>query len=79
VRHEERDRVMQDLAGLGIDTLIHYPIPPHQSEAYANDREWGHLPIAVEFASTMVSLPMGPHLTAADATRVLCDLEELSI
>ena len=44
-------------------TLIHYPVPPHLSGAYA-DGKWkrGAFPIAEELADTVLSLPMGPHL-----------------
>jgi dTDP-4-amino-4,6-dideoxygalactose transaminase len=64
VRHPERDRLQQKLAESGIGTLIHYPVPPHLSGAYA-ERGWkrGALPIAESLADTVLSLPMGPHLT----------------
>ncbi len=72
VRHEERDALQQRLSSEGIGTLIHYPIPPHLSEAY-REMGWSHgaFPIAEQLASTVLSLPMGPHLGAADVSVVV--------
>jgi dTDP-4-amino-4,6-dideoxygalactose transaminase len=72
IRHPKRDVLQQRLAEVGIGTLIHYPIPAHLSGAYANG-SWsqGALPIAENLASTVLSLPMGPHLTADQAAAVV--------
>ncbi|MGO9585228.1 MAG: DegT/DnrJ/EryC1/StrS family aminotransferase [Limisphaerales bacterium] len=71
VRHPKRDALQQKLTEAGIDTLIHYPVPPHLSGAYA-DRGWkrGAFPIAEELAQTVLSLPMGPHLAKEQASHV---------
>jgi dTDP-4-amino-4,6-dideoxygalactose transaminase len=63
VRHPQRDAVHQHLADAGIGTLIHYPVPPHLSDAYSDD-EWttGDFPITERVANEVLSLPMGPHL-----------------
>jgi len=72
VRHPKRDALQQKLAAAGIGTLIHYPVPPHLSGAYAADKRLrGHLPIAEAFSDTVLSLPMGPHLTAEQAELVI--------
>jgi dTDP-3-amino-3,4,6-trideoxy-alpha-D-glucose transaminase len=72
VRHPERDRLQQRLMEAGIGTLIHYPVPPHLSVAYA-DAGWkrGAFPIAESLADTVLSLPMGPHLTETQADAVI--------
>ena len=72
VRHSKRDGLRQKLAQADIGTLIHYPVPPHLSGAYAN-RRWtrGTFPIAEELADTALSLPIGPHLTEEQADRVV--------
>jgi dTDP-4-amino-4,6-dideoxygalactose transaminase len=65
-----RDRVQARLKEDGIETLIHYPIPPHLSEAYAHDQGWGPYPIAERAAQTHLSLPIGPHQSTEAADRV---------
>lgn len=63
VRHPLRDRLQKHLADAGINTLIHYPIPPHRQEAYAGlGFEPGRFPIAERLAHEVLSLPMGPQL-----------------
>lgn len=64
IRTDKRDELMQFLNKKGIGTLIHYPIPPHLSKAYA-DHNWkeGDFPITEKLAKTVLSIPMGPHLT----------------
>ena len=43
--------------------LIHYPIPPHLQQAYADlGLPKGSFPLAETLAETVLSLPMGPHL-----------------
>jgi dTDP-4-amino-4,6-dideoxygalactose transaminase len=63
VRHRSRDKIQASLTKSEVGTLIHYPIPPHLSEAYAG-AGWklGDFPIAEEIAKTELSLPLGPHL-----------------
>jgi dTDP-4-amino-4,6-dideoxygalactose transaminase len=72
VRHSRRDELQKRLTAAGIGTLIHYPIPPHLSGAYAG-HGWKHgdFPIAEELANTVLSLPMGPHLSEAQAGYVV--------
>ena len=76
IRHPRRDALQQGLAGAGIGTLIHYPVPPHLSGAYATD-QWacGSFPIAEKLADTALSLPLGPHLTAAAVDLVFNSLK----
>ncbi|MER3478951.1 MAG: erythromycin biosynthesis sensory transduction protein eryC1 [Meiothermus sp.] len=72
VLHPERDLLQKHLQGQGIGTLIHYPIPPHRQTAY---RELGYsegaFPLAEKIHRQELSLPMGPHLTPAQAERVV--------
>ncbi|MBZ5626944.1 MAG: DegT/DnrJ/EryC1/StrS family aminotransferase [Acidobacteriia bacterium] len=72
VRHKDRDRFQQKLSEGGIGTLIHYPVPPHLSGAYADMKSAkGSLPIAEDIAASVLSLPIGPHLTPAQAEAVV--------
>ena len=68
VQSDERDRLAEDLRADGVETLIHYPIPPHRQKAYADAGL--DLPIADRLASRILSLPIGPHLSHDQAERV---------
>jgi dTDP-4-amino-4,6-dideoxygalactose transaminase len=72
IRHSRRDELQQHLSRTGVATLIHYPIPPHLSGAYA-DRGFkgGDFPITERVAASALSLPIGPHLTPEMQERVL--------
>jgi dTDP-4-amino-4,6-dideoxygalactose transaminase len=62
VRHPQRDALQKELGKAGIGTLIHYPIPPHRSNAYVAEFAGARFPLAERMAETVLSLPMGPHL-----------------
>lgn len=70
VRTEDRDDFQQRLKEQGIETLIHYPIPPHKQAAYA---EWNKrsYPITEEIHRTILSLPMGPTMDVLDTQKVI--------
>lgn len=71
IRCRGRDRVQARLREAGVGTLVHYPVPPHLSDAYEGAGfATGSFPIAEELASTVLSLPMGPHLTPEQARYV---------
>ncbi|HJQ22291.1 MAG TPA: DegT/DnrJ/EryC1/StrS family aminotransferase [Blastocatellia bacterium] len=72
VRSPVRDRLQQDLKAQGVQTLIHYPVPPHAQPAYADLRiAAGAYPISEAIHREALSLPMGPHLSVDDARRVV--------
>lgn len=72
IRCEKREALMQYLADRGIGTLIHYPIPPHLSEAYAYlNIAKGTLPITEKYADTVLSLPMYNGMTDEDQKYVI--------
>jgi dTDP-4-amino-4,6-dideoxygalactose transaminase len=73
IRHPQRDRLQQKLTEAGIGTLIHYPVPPHRSGAYkelpapgSQLQAMAAFPIADQLASTVLSLPIGPHLKGSE-------------
>ncbi|MGA2179006.1 MAG: DegT/DnrJ/EryC1/StrS family aminotransferase [Verrucomicrobiota bacterium] len=75
VRHSKRDGLQQKLAQADIGTLIHYPVPPHLSGAYADGKWKRHdFPIAEELAGTVLSLPMGPHLSREQTDHVIKEM-----
>jgi dTDP-4-amino-4,6-dideoxygalactose transaminase len=77
IRHPRRDALQAWLAERGIMTLIHYPIPPHLSEAYLDlGYVKGDFPIAEEIHETELSLPIGPHLSMYDAAYIVSSIQE---
>ena len=71
IQSPERDRIAAQLAEAGIQTLIHYPIPPHLQQAYADlELPEGSFPIAERLAKSVLSLPIGPHLSREQAQEV---------
>ena len=64
IRSGERDRLQQHLMERGVQTLLHYPIPPHLQDAYSRlGLGEGALPIAEAIHRECLSLPIGPHIT----------------
>jgi dTDP-3-amino-3,4,6-trideoxy-alpha-D-glucose transaminase len=72
IRHPDRDRLRKSLESSGIETLIHYPVPPHLSPAYAGlGFKSGDFPVAERLAASVLSIPMGPHLDDPSVERVI--------
>lgn len=72
VRTEERDRLMEYLNGKEIGTIIHYPIPPHLSEAYGYlGYGKGSFPITEQYAEQVLSLPMYNGMTEEEQQYVI--------
>ena len=67
---DERNRFQEYLTGRGIQTVIHYPIPPHRQPAYT---EWHNLslPITEKIHDTILSLPISPVMTDDEVTEVI--------
>ncbi len=70
VRDDNRDGLACTLHEQGIETLVHYPVPPHRSGAY-RELAKGSFPVAEEWARTCLSLPMGPAHRADDVLVVV--------
>jgi len=80
VSHPERDRLQEFLKQQGIGTLIHYPVPPHLSEAYQDlGCQVGDFPITEKMANTFLSIPIGPHLSMDDAHYVSEKIREFCL
>lgn len=72
IRHERREELIVYLAEKGIGTIVHYPIPPHLSEAYAYlGHEAGDFPITEQYADSVLSLPMYNGMTEEEQTVVI--------
>ena len=67
---EHRNQFQQYLAKNGIQTLIHYPIPPHKQKCYA---EYAHMifPITERIHDQELSLPMSPSLKDEEVTKII--------
>ena len=65
-----RNRLQQYLKDNGIETMIHYPIPPHQQEAY---KEWNeqHYPITEFIHQQELSLPCNPTMTDEEVYQII--------
>ncbi len=74
---DKRDRLQQFLLEKGIQTQIHYPIPPHHQHCYA---EWNglHLPITEKIHQTELSLPISPVLSLEEARSVVRAVNEFA-
>ncbi len=70
VRTEERDAFQSYLSQNQIQTIIHYPIPPHKQNAYS---EWNHLifPITEKIHREVLSLPISPVMTDQEVDKVI--------
>lgn len=75
IRYDSRDEMRRLLAEAGVETLIHYPIPPHLQQAYAH-LGYGKaaFPIAEKMADTLLSLPIGPEMSDDQVEHVLAAL-----
>lgn len=77
VRCDQRDELQKFLANHEIQTMIHYPIPPHLSKAYADmNFKRGDFPLSERMADTVLSLPIGPHLKPEEADCVAAAIRE---
>lgn len=72
-----RDQLAAFLKEKGIGTIIHYPIPPHLSEAYAYlGYKEGDFPITERYANEVLSLPMYNGMTEEEQTTVIEAINE---
>lgn len=72
VKSRSRDHLQRHLRAEGIETLVHYPIPPHLQGAYRSlGLGQGSFPRAEGLSRTVLSLPMGPHLTDGQVSAVI--------
>lgn len=73
VRTENRNKLQAFLLKNDIQSMIHYPIPPHKQEAY---KEWKDLsfPITEKIHAEVLSIPMSPVLTKEQITKIVAVL-----
>lgn len=71
IQAERRDDLKVFLAKNGIETMVHYPVPPYQQKAYQNfSFAKGSFPVSEKLARCLLSLPLWPGMTVADVDYV---------
>jgi dTDP-4-amino-4,6-dideoxygalactose transaminase len=75
IRTKNRDDLQHYLTENGIQTMIHYPIPPHKQKAFSH---WNHMsfPITEKIHNEVLSLPMSPVLTDVEAASIIAILNQ---
>jgi dTDP-4-amino-4,6-dideoxygalactose transaminase len=72
ITHPQRDALSEYLLEKGVETMIHYPIPPHQQACFI-EQTWPELNITEQLSRSIVSLPIYPGLSG-DAIRYVADV-----
>jgi len=76
VRSKNRDRLQAYLKSRGVNTLVHYPVPPHLQKAYPElEISGGIFRVTEAIHREVLSLPMGPHLSDSDVQRTIDELK----
>jgi dTDP-4-amino-4,6-dideoxygalactose transaminase len=70
LRCRQRDALQRHLLACGIQTQVHYPLPPHRQPAYAGLLDV-RLPLTERLHDEVLSLPLAPTLADADVERVI--------
>ena len=70
IRHKNREKLQEYLQEKGVQTLIHYPVPPHKQGAY---KQWNHLcyPVTETIHNEVLSLPISPLMKGNDMEYVV--------
>jgi dTDP-4-amino-4,6-dideoxygalactose transaminase len=70
IRTENRKKLQDYLKENGIETMVHYPVPPHKQKAFEN---WNHLsfPITEKIHNEVLSLPISPVMTANEVDYII--------
>jgi dTDP-4-amino-4,6-dideoxygalactose transaminase len=76
VRTQDRNTLQQKLLENGIQTLIHYPIPPHRQACYPSLKEYS-LPITEIIHDEVLSLPISPIMTKDEIEKVVSTINKL--
>ena len=78
IRCKQREKLQNYLAEHGIQTLIHYPIPPNKQLAYKELNTFDY-PLTNTIHEEVVSLPISPVMTHEEVTRVIEALNLFSL
>jgi dTDP-4-amino-4,6-dideoxygalactose transaminase len=77
IRCAQRDRLKNYLAERGIQTIVHYPIPPHKQQAF---KSWNPLilPVTEQIHNEVLSLPLNPTLSSKEITEIVETVNDFS-
>jgi len=75
IRTKNRDGLQEYLTKNEIQTLIHYPIPPHRQEAYKEYQDFS-LPITEQIHQEVISLPISPVLSEQEVSKIIKKINE---
>ncbi len=77
IRTKNRDKLQKHLSDNGIQTLIHYPIPPHKQQAYT---DWNNhsYPITEKIHKEVLSLPISGVQSIEDTRKIICAINEFN-
>jgi dTDP-4-amino-4,6-dideoxygalactose transaminase len=79
VRHKYRMQLEKRLTKVDIGTVVHYPIAPHEQEAYSiSASSRGEFPISSRVSKEVLSLPIGPHVESSSIEYVVSTLVDFS-
>lgn len=75
IRHPHRINLQKYLEDNNIQTLIHYPVPPHKQKAY---QEWNHLsfPVTERIHDEVLSLPISPVMDPDEVEKVVSTIND---
>jgi len=78
IRHPSRNKLQEHLSENGIQTLVHYPVPPHKQKAY---KELNHLsfPLTEKIHAEVLSLPISPVITEEEADVVVNAINKYAV
>ena len=78
IRCKERNRLRKFLYENGIDTLIHYPVPPHKQRAYPEFSGLS-LPVTEQIHDEVLSLPISPVISESEVSSVVDTLNSFKV
>jgi len=71
---ENRNKLQEHLTLSGVETMIHYPVPPHKQKAYLQMNNFS-FPIAEQIAESCLSLPINPFLSVEQLSQITKSIE----
>ncbi len=77
IRHPKRNALHRHLLHAGVQTMIHYPVPPHKQQAYSTYAD-NSFPVTERIHRECLSLPIGPGMSMDDARIVVAACNEFA-